>query len=174
MTMEFISSVGLSKTFLCPTPFLYISHFAVILQNRKSSNTNKNPLSNFILFEQTSWSCCFSPRKTWTFTSYSKAFQATGHAQSGQGDGERQGPCSEARADVILQGTVLQGSQPESRLCSGHVRPSHVSWHSRGISSFCPSAPLLPHKPKRSLTSKKKLEMSPCTVNTLRVQLSAS
>lgn len=80
--------------------------------------------------------------------------------------------CSQGRCH--LAGTVLQRSLPESRLCSGHVRPSHVSWHSGGISSFCPSAPLPPHRPKRSLTSKKKLEMSPCTVNTLRVQLSAS
>lgn len=174
LSWQWNSSAVLVSKELCPIPFLYISHFAVISQNRKSWNANKNPFSNFILFWINTMKLLFLTQEDLNFHLLQQSLPGYWMCTVRS---RRRGKatalfCSQGRCH--LAGTVLQRSLPESRLCRGHVRPSHVSWHSGGISSFCPSAPLPPHRPKCSLTSKKKLEMSPCTVNTLRVQLSAS
>lgn len=124
MMIEFISSVGLERTFLHTVPLLRISHFAVTLQNRRPWKTNKNPFSNFILFEQISWSPAgrFEPQ-----LSIAKPCSLVAIVL-------RTRRCGKARA-AILQG---QHSKQTSltALCSGCVRPSHVSWHSRRNSSL--------------------------------------
>lgn len=45
-----------STTSMSFSPLLRLSHFAVILHRRRSWKTNKNPFSNFILFEPIWWS----------------------------------------------------------------------------------------------------------------------
>lgn len=114
-----------STTSMSFSPLLRVSHFAVILHKRRSWKTNKNPFSNFILFEQIPWSPAgrFEPQLPIAKPCSLVAMHGQDQEMwKGQG-------CHPA-------GTALQANLLESRLCYGCVRPSHVSWHSRRNSSL--------------------------------------